>query len=1025
MRDLSKLVPGTVQYTIAQRQNEQEQANAERDAALLQGKLGQAAINTETLYGALGEAIDQHINQAVTNTSLAQTSISSSMYDLAQIAKDNSGTLQNAVESSLAGQMGIPLENTATIAPTNAFVQSVTNTAVQNIGSRPAVPNQFAGAVGPVFNLSTNPNNPTPEPNWCQLVKQIGSGPIDNWIDNTSAGQGGLIGYVGRGGGVIGGPPIAAGGTQEVTLSRGVDPTNSGITGYVFTFKSPGPSGLWNGQSFCPKPGGPETPPPPPTTTTPAPSSCPPSSCPPVVKFPDCIKICDVTPKPPKKTEEPIYQFYCDKETGIMYAVVRDTPPKKTSDVLMTEGVVSGVDLQALCKQCKKPGQDDSGQSSNQNAPAFMQQFGCGGLFNFPELANPDTMTTFSGILKEQIDAARKRNGEINSGIAKSALDILYNFANDGVSWIDDLITGIGIVLAGGNCNQVNVTGMVTARALLGLCGRFVGNAVQPLDRQIEYALNSVCPFVLPTAEQATQEYLTDSIGIDRLRCLVEANGYKWEPWKSQVDASRTRWNPGEVLALWRRKKMDDGQADSYLRSLGYLNQGERDGLKTLTEQVPPISDLMTMMVRDVEDNINVDWTDSDRIFADKWKGQLKEWGYNQGIPDLAAKYAWRAHWTLPSPTQLFEFWHRLRNTGEFGTQAQFKSKIRGALIQQDILPEWIDPFLAVSFKPLTRVDAKRAYSIGTLDEVDLLASFKDQGYSDDNADTMVRYTKQQLKVATGKNPLIKRYASGAIDLPTLRDMLNEQGLNDEMIEFAVSVAERELQLDSDYQCVKAVKKRFLMGEFKAHDIPLMLKDRGLDATQISTFAHSWECQRTSRGKTIPAATLCQWYQDGAINEIDLYTRLQNLGYNQDDAAGLTRDCMIRAGKKWAKDQAAELKKANQQQHQTNQASKQAQKELDKAVAKADKEANKKESQRELRQKKCIQIGEVWHQKTGMPISESIYTICKIINRAIAQNLAPINVVITAAETAAHDPAILTFADFSRSLAQFLVDVAT
>jgi hypothetical protein len=366
-----------------------------------------------------------------------------------------------------------------------------------------------------------------------------------------------------------------------------------------------------------------------------------------------------------------------------------------------------------------------------------------------------------------------------------------------------------------------------------------------------------------------------------------------------------------------------------------------------------------------------------------------------------------------------------LRNSGELGTKQETFDKIKGALIQQDILPAWIDAFLAVSFKPLTRVDAKRAYAIGAVDEQQLRNSFQDQGYSDSNASIMVNFVKKQARVAAMKNPAIRLYANGELPMSALRSRMQSEGVPDDAIEYAAERATEELQRNTQKACVGSIKKRYMLGELNNNELVPALQEFELDTEQIDALVASFQCQKHSRGKAIPASTLCGWYERGAINEIDLYKRLLNLGYTQDDATALTRDCMTRVGIKLDKEKQRQLKAEALQQRQVNAQLAAANRQFNKQILEGNKAIAKARTVKQQRQAKVLDIAEIWSKKTATKLSLSVELVRKIIEDVALQGFAPIELIMTAMEDAAKNPMILDPQTYFNEVATMVIDVVS
>ena len=239
---------------------------------------------------------------------------------------------------------------------------------------------------------------------------------------------------------------------------------------------------------------------------------------------------------------------------------------------------------------------------------------------------------------------------------------------------------------------------------------------------------------------------------------------------------------------------IDPQEYHAGMRQLGYLSGDKDDSLFRLSEALPTLQDIIRFMVRDADDEKNIDWKESDELFAQKYGKQLREWSEWQGVPEDVAKYAWRSHWVIPSPGQLFEFYHRLRYDKKFGGPEKMLADIKAALVQQDILPKWHDYFLAVSFHPLTRVDARRGFELGSMDEKQLKASFLDQGYSDENADILVTYSKRRRVIVADGHKAIKQWASFLIDRAEAYTRMTKDGLPGDVVNEALDNAEAKFK---------------------------------------------------------------------------------------------------------------------------------------------------------------------------------------------------------------------------------------
>lgn len=621
--------------------------------------------------------------------------------------------------------------------------------------------------------------------------------------------------------------------------------------------------------------------------------------------------------------------------------------------------------------------------------------------------------------LSRNIAASSTGSNQIEAAIRSIALSWEETLA--GLRrWLDGTVNDL---LSQSPCTDGEAMSLHTAKILIGFFERWLGEGLSHVRIPLDQNLNFKCQTGIPQIAEVVRAYLTDSISREKFLCWMRGNNLPDRTSDDLIDAARTRLAPEQILSLFLRKVIDKPTADSLLRELGYTEGSTVEGLHTLTEAIPPISDLIRMMVRDVADEINVDWQESDSTFGAKWQGKLKEWGESQGVREEFAKFVWRSHWVIPSPTQLFEFWHRLRYSGQLGTKEETEKKIRAALIQQDILPAWIDAFLAVSFKPLTRVDVRRAYNKGLITEAEVRASYLDQGYSDENADRLTRFAQQERDRQFDKSPLIKRYVAGELTLAEISTELGEQGVPDDLQQRVNKRAEKELKLARRKQCVKSVKKRYLWGEISDGLIAGHLIDEGLEPEQAATIAETWKCEKATRPKEPTLAMFADWFERGALTTSQLYGRLLNLHYSDDDAKRIIQDIQIRTGKRMKEAERKEMQAMVRDEKQRQASAKRITDEMTKEQKERQIASDRARALRIKRDKWTIEAGKNFSEHSGMELADGIQTVKTIIQATIPNVSNPADTVYTSAITVSENPAVVTPEDFRSRLGELLASL--
>jgi hypothetical protein len=308
--------------------------------------------------------------------------------------------------------------------------------------------------------------------------------------------------------------------------------------------------------------------------------------------------------------------------------------------------------------------------------------------------------------------------------------------------------------------------------------------AFQQLNTYLGQAQNRLCPVKIPDPESVIAAYLGNDITLITAKGLIEANGFCWEYYEKIIEARRAKLVPGEILQLLNRGVIDEPTARYSLRELGYTRESELLNLMELRHILPNQSDLIRMMVRDADDENIVNTFKLDTEFIDKVpeKGKIREWAKALGLPLEVLQYVWRSHWIIPSPGQLFTMLQRLEWRPTNPTGDVSKPDIITALKQQDILPFWIDKFERIAYNPLTRIDTRRAYEIGELSEDDVYESYRQQGYNDDNAKILVKFSIRLKQMRVYNERAIRWWVNGDITKEQAEQRLRKLGYTDEFI---------------------------------------------------------------------------------------------------------------------------------------------------------------------------------------------------------------------------------------------------
>lgn len=375
-------------------------------------------------------------------------------------------------------------------------------------------------------------------------------------------------------------------------------------------------------------------------------------------------------------------------------------------------------------------------------------------------------------------------------------------------------------------CTHPAFANSINVLSSFGAIQKAIGTDLSEYLTQYHYAANIACRRKFLEPAPALQAYLGHAFEYRELDTLFGMHGLCNDATNWSIQANKSKPNPHQLSMLRRRSLVSPSEYNEGMRQLGYLEPSTHEKLHVLTENLPGLSDIMRLMVRDAGDERIEFWRESDRIFGTKYTSTLKKWADWQGVPPEFAKLAWRAHWTIPAPGQLFEFYHRLRNLPEFGPPDELLQRIKDALSQQDILPFWQDYYLAVSFRPLGRIDIRRSYEIGTLPDSELVPSFTQLGYSDEVSEKLAKYTRRLRDNAIVGSRPVKQWIALKIDKSETTRRLLAIGYPQESIDKALLDAENTFD-------ASPIIRSFARGLIAKAEVKGRLTEHGLSAEAI------------------------------------------------------------------------------------------------------------------------------------------------------------------------------------------------
>lgn len=484
---------------------------------------------------------------------------------------------------------------------------------------------------------------------------------------------------------------------------------------------------------------------------------------------------------------------------------------------------------------------------------------------------------------------------------------------------VSNLITGVAGALLGGvlgklfksdfvntygeSCNTNTFQDSQFALGFLKLVGAVPGMVPDQWKQTAQYVANYICPYLIPGAVEANALWTKGFINEKQWSFLVRSDA-RCEDWERLIREAGQALPTADQLAIARRREIiKEDEYKDLLRKIGIVSPLAEKISYQLTEFVPSPSDIVRFMVRDAfDETLNTNQV-ADRELPQKYTEKAKAWARDQGIPDEVFKFFWRAHYEYPSNTALFEMLHRLRNDGiklPDGTPVDKVTVQDIAKVIQinDMAPDWVNRLLAISYSPLTRVDARRAFEVGDLTADELEEAYLDLGSSPKNAKTLRKFAETTSGPIRAKklghastSEVLEWYRSYVISRETAAQLLEKSGIKPDAVGTYLETEDNRLIAKDRKAQISALKSRYMKGEFSVSQATDQLLRAGVDNGRIGDLLFTWSNLRDARYKSPTVGMLCKWWSNGYITISEYQRRVENLGFTLEDASRIIQSC--------------------------------------------------------------------------------------------------------------------------------------
>lgn len=378
--------------------------------------------------------------------------------------------------------------------------------------------------------------------------------------------------------------------------------------------------------------------------------------------------------------------------------------------------------------------------------------------------------------------------------------------------------------------------------------------------------------WIIPNPMLLTQGNLQQGKRPDELIADITKADIHPEYAQTYLDAILTKPATAEIVAYELRVNPSLSGLDDRLRKIG-IHPDYLEIYKELSYVIPPVADIITMAVREAF---------TPEIAAkfgqyEDFPAPLEEWAAKKGLSAEWAQRYWAAHWALPSSTQGFAMLHR-------GVIDQ--SELNMLLRAQDVMPFWREKLTQIAYRPLTRVDVRRMYREGVLDESEVYEAYLDHGYAEENAERMTEYTVLQALTAMAKftsRDVITAFAKRMISNSEARSLLSDLGIRSKDVSYILSRAEYKRKWDLTDSQISGIRNLYKKGVYDENAARAKLLGLNLPSDEVDVLFEQWWYEKVGElAPTFTKAETIRFAKSQVISRSRAGMELERMGYDEE-----------------------------------------------------------------------------------------------------------------------------------------------
>lgn len=363
--------------------------------------------------------------------------------------------------------------------------------------------------------------------------------------------------------------------------------------------------------------------------------------------------------------------------------------------------------------------------------------------------------------------------------------------------------------------------------------------------------------------------FLPDDVLIKEL----EKHGFTDKQIDILLDTAFLLLTPEMARELFLREEITEDEHDRLLAMHGYTDE-QIKLIKKLYFYIPSVPDLIRLAVREAFTPEAIEKFELHKEFPT----EFAKWAKRQGLSEFWARAYWAAHWELPSLTAGYEMLHRRIIT---------RDELALLMRMHDIAPFWRDKLMKLSYAPYTRVDVRRMYRDGVIDEREVFETYLDLGYDEKHAENLTEWTIREA--TSDERKLIEKIVNEMIDEYSISEeeavrTLIDAGYREAVAELKVRVMVLKRHNAWLNKVKNRIKKLYLIGIYDEDKAAAELNKLNVPAREVSALLYLWELEKETSVRRLSEHDLEEAYKYNIISYSEFITEMQHLGYTENDA---------------------------------------------------------------------------------------------------------------------------------------------